>query len=248
MKKHVLLLAFFVVLCFGICGCSRVESMENKETENDMMKSESGMVERESDIAENVNDIAESENDIIPLDKSAFPEYQQDLIGLSEAFYIAHINITSELSEEDKADFFRFIISGWPYQEKAEEWKVGEEYIIPLADIEDVIFTHPDTSDFDPAEGFLEAQGNYWYWGYDEEKQAYITNDLGGYGGAAALGVLKCEENDGRLNIVLGSYDMNKYYSSERTYELVGTYEVDYLTQGEPNDFKVLRTEYHEVQ
>ena len=178
--------------------------------------------------------------DQLPMDESTFSEEERDWINLAESLCIVGADIADELTEQKKAALFQFLISTPLYGEKAAEWKAGDGYRIPLADVEEIIFTHLDTTSFDPVSGFGTTPG--WRY-YDEEKQAYIANDLGGYGGAAAFGVLQYVEEDNKIDIVLGSYHMDLYFREPREYELTKLYRVELSVADGPERFKLLRAE-----
>ena len=106
--------------------------------------------------------------------------------------------------------------------------------MIPLRDIEEIIAAHLDTTAFDPTEGFQQLQG------YDPARQAYVTEMIGGYGGAAALGVLRYEETEHRVRMVLGSYEMDGFYADPPRYRLEAQYETEFWMDDGLSNWKLL--------
>jgi len=172
--------------------------------------------------------------------REALQEEKVRWVELSEAFCTAGVVVSGELSDQDKAAFFRYIISGDLYEGKREGWRTPEGFAIPLADVEEVIFTHLDTAAFDPVAGF--PSPTQWQW-YDAQGQVYHTAGVGGYGGARALEVLEFAREESRVRVVLGLYDMERFYGDPPEHVLVDRWEVEFLLLGEgERDFKVLRS------
>lgn len=180
-----------------------------------------------------------------PMDEAALTEEQQQWVNLAKGLSIVDSRISPEPTEREKAQFFLYIISTPRYEEKAAQWKKGDEYVIPLKDMEEIIFSHLNTQSFDPTLGYL----NLGVARYNGEKEEYHTNMISGYGGAAALGLLEYTETppasgespDGAtaVDVVLGYYDMDRFFSQPPTYVLRERYSVSLLTW-ENGDFKVL--------
>lgn len=157
--------------------------------------------------------------------------------------YTIGLEIGDTLTEQQKADFFKWVISTDIYSQKCKTWYDGTQYKIPLADIETIIFTHLDTAEFSPEKGFgpLDTKGSN---GYDAISKEYISSMIGGYGGAAALGVLEYTTVDNQIKITLGSYNMQKFYLDTPEYELQETYEVNFLANPtECDKYKIVSSE-----
>ncbi|KAF5036397.1 hypothetical protein DSECCO2_575510 [anaerobic digester metagenome] len=145
----------------------------------------------------------------------------------------------------DKAGFFKFILSTEAYTEKLKTWEYQEDsaiyYKIPLSDIEKAIFAHLDTQTFDPLAGFAGQNCPGLHQWYDSQNKIYITSSIGGYGGAAALGVLDCQKEENQLKILLGVYNIEKFYADPPEYELLKLYETVFLLPEDgTRNFKII--------
>lgn len=186
-----------------------------------------------------VND-SKDEQEIIPLDESIFSQTQLFYINKTKGMYMLGIEIDSPPTEQQKADFFRWIIDSEPYSEKCDKWYDGTIYKIPLSEIQSIIYKHMDTTIFLPEEAFPSLNKQHTK-GYDKENNEFVTPMIDGYGGAAALGVMKYDQQSNNINVVIGSYYMPKFFSDVQQYELLETYTVNYMADLEDNsDYKVL--------
>lgn len=176
---------------------------------------------------------------LIPMDTLS-PE-EQFLVEQAKALFLLQVELTGQPTEQDKAGFFQYLVSTPLYRDRWPEWQTGEGYQVPLADVEEIIFTHLDTGSFDPAAGFGTTPG--WRY-YDEEKQAWIANDLGGYGGAAALEVTQYWTDGSKVTIGLASYDMESYYRDPREYRHIREYHLEFGVEDGPERFKLLEAEF----
>ena len=174
-----------------------------------------------------------------PIDPASFSNTEKKWIHLAESFYIAHITVSQNPSEEEKAKFFLFLISTDSFRSQMEQFETASGYEIPLSYIEEVITSYLDTDTFNPSLGFPSATP---YQEYDERQKIYKTTMLGGYGGAAALGVLEYKEEDCNIKITLGSYDMPQFYSDPPTYILNEKYKVEFeITDDMGDKFIVIK-------
>ncbi len=173
------------------------------------------------------------------LPRSAFGEEETRWIELAKAFCVSDVTVGEGLTDREKASFFQYIISTSFYRDQLPRWQTAEGgYVIPLADIREILFTHLDTDTFDPA-GF--PAPNQWQ-GYDEGSQSYRMEDVGGYGGARALEVLEYTQEEGRVRIVLGLYDMEKFFGISPDYRLVDRWETELLLGEGERDFRVVKS------
>lgn len=236
MKKT--LLALGIVVGLILSGCSQKEEISGggySEGSNSLSQAAS------ADETENTNSEAAIDESVPPMDEENFTPEQQQLIDLAKSFYIGHIELSDEITEVEKGDFFLFIISSSRYEDRAESWKrEGDDsypYAIPLSEVEEILFSRLDVQSFDPVQAFPQDRPAR----YDPERQELLLPMIGGYGGAAALGVLEYEEDADLVHIVLGSYDMNLFYSQSPSYVLIGTFEVTFSAPDHGQDYKVLK-------
>ena len=220
MKTKFLMIAV-ILTCISFSACSGSDTKNSNSSEANIIGADSNT------------------NIAYPMDEQSFTSSQRHWVNLAKGFFIVDLEISEEISETQKANFFRYIISTPMYENKIKEWKTEDKYVIPLKDIEEIIFSHLNTQNFDSDQGFLNKGVSR----YDSNLQEYDTSMIGGYGGAAALGVLEyCEDEDeNTINIVLGSYEMNSFFNDPPVYILNGTYEVTFLITDNKQDFKVLK-------
>lgn len=196
----------------------------------------------------------QAESGIKPKLEDKFDTQQQYFIDLAENLYIVGFSLGENITDVDKARFFNFVISTDSYADQLKDWKKERTdkayYEIPLKDIEKIISSHLNTKEFDPLVGFInkdKSDSNHIMQWYDTENRVYITSNIGGYGGAAALGVLSYETNENQIKIILGSYDMEKYYQDPQKYQLLETYETTFLLQSDKlSDYKIISAQIHD--
>ena len=163
---------------------------------------------------------------------------------MSELLYVSNIEISSEINDKVKADFFLLLISSPLYETEIEEYKTEEGYEFPLSFIEKVIFTHLDTDEFDPQVGFAPQTK---FQGYDLDREIYKTKTIKGMGGAAALGGLDYHEDHDSVQITLGSYNMEDYFSEPQVYSLEEIFTVEISIQGGEEFFKINKAQKQEL-
>lgn len=175
-----------------------------------------------------------------PMGAEAFDETQTYCIELAKQFYLLGLELEEEVSEREKAQFFTWYLSCDDYRPQLEQYRQGDRYEIPLEEIKRIVSGHLPTDSLDPAKAFPtldDPQAVAWY---DTEGQRYITTQVGGYGGAAALGVLRYQVEGQRHDITLGVYDMNLYYQEKPEYQQIGRYAIALQIPEKREDYRIL--------
>ncbi len=160
-----------------------------------------------------------------PMDTNTLTAEQLRWAGLAESLYMSGFTLSEDITNDEKADFFRIVSADEDFYD-SEQWRregvstemqatkpVTTMHIVPLSDIESIIFTHLATNTFDPKGAFGEK--------YDEEKQV-LNITIGGAGGARPTGLFVYTEEDDIVTVVLGVYT-NDMYNDPPEYELQQT-------------------------
>lgn len=178
----------------------------------------------------------ESEETVISENEKAEPvpdEIKEKYSDFLLCFFQCVHDLTFPLTEKEKAGYFNFLISQEDYSAEALKWRNEEtqRYEIPLADIERILFASLDVYSFNPAEGFP-AYREETGMGYDTEKQLYIKESLGGFGGATAVEIDNIEETENGMIITVAVFDFEKYYKTPQE-KVITSY---YVTEWEKTD------------
>lgn len=178
----------------------------------------------------------------LPMEESAFTEEQQRWTNEAKSLCIAGVQISQPPTEAQKAAFLHYMLAHPMYKDKVLEWqRSAEDYAIPLADMEQILFTHLDTNTFDPTLHLPLPHSSNRY--YDPQAEEYHLPMLGGFGGAQAFGVLEYTERPlpggNQVEITLGIFDMELFFNEPRQYNLLETYTVIMETTPD-GSFKVL--------
>lgn len=159
-----------------------------------------------------------------PIPEEVLTEQQKELLHITQSLDIMGLTVNESMSEEQKGLFFLWLIDQEEYV-NADKWKNDNgTYKISLRDIEWTVGERTTITEIDPAAAFP-------YHNYDEKTQYLYLNELGGYGGARAHGLLSIEERGNRTTIVLGSYDMATFWDEPPVYTLQETITAEFEYQ-----------------
>ena len=159
-----------------------------------------------------------------PIPEEVLTEQQKELLHITQSLDIMGLTVNESMSEEQKGLFFLWLIDQEEYV-NADKWKNDSgTYKISLRDIEWTLGERTTITEIDPATAFP-------YHNYDEKTQYLYLNELGGYGGARAHGLLSIEEQGNRTTIVLGSYDMATFWDEPPVYTLQETITAEFEYQ-----------------
>ncbi len=174
------------------------------------------------------------------IDEETLTEREMFYVLVAKDMYIGKIEISDPPKEQEISAFFRWIIAQELYVQKSEEWFDGSMYRIPIEDIQTVINKHLNAEQFS-LEGIFPVWDENSTQGYDTENQEFITQMIGGYGGAQSMCLLVYNEKQDNVEVVVGVYDMNKLFSDEPSEQIVKTYTVYFSSSSDKkSDFKIL--------
>ncbi len=159
-----------------------------------------------------------------PIPEEVLTEQQKELLHVTQSLDIMGLTVNESMSEEQKGLFFLWLIDQEEYV-NADKWTNDSgTYKISLRDIEWTLGERTTITEIDLATAFP-------YHNYDEKTQYLYLNELGGYGGARAHGLLSIEEQGNRTTIVLGSYDMATFWDDPPVYNLQETITAEFEYQ-----------------
>ena len=151
----------------------------------------------------------------IPIDESAIGEADMFYVEIVKWLDYAHFEMDSTITEQEKADFFTYLFSRRDmFLEQWGQWlENGDDiaYVIPLAEIEEILFAYLDIDSFDPLEAFGPLEKADWSdvpIGYDEENEQLVWVPAG-FGGARGHGVLDIMRDGDDIAITIGAYDID---------------------------------------
>jgi len=160
----------------------------------------------------------------VPIPEEALTAQQKELVHIVESLDIMGLTVSESMPENEKGIFFLWLINQEEYV-NADKWKDDNgTYKIPLRDIESILGERTMITEIDPVSAFP-------YNNYDEKTQYLYLDELGGYGGARAHGLISVEEDENRTKIELGSYDMETFWNEPPTYTLLETITAEFEFQ-----------------
>lgn len=218
MQRAKTLLAICLVIAIAsVGGCENITSTSQENSGGDS-------VETTGDV-----------DNTPPLDRE-FSQIEEELIRLSQMFFQLDMQLDSDLSQRDKASFFLFYIALQEHREFIETFAVDDGYLFPVDEIEKIIYSHLITENFNPTDGFTDI-GNAVY---DSQNNTVTITAIGGAGGVMATDVVDIFREENTITIRLASYNMEKYFSENPTYEVVKYYSATFLVGDNLGDYKII--------
>ena len=153
-----------------------------------------------------------------PIPEEALTAQQKELVNIVESLDILGLTVNESMPEQEKGLFILWLLNQDEYVDLS-RWDKDGHYEIPLISIQYLLDDRTPVSEIEPLTAFNGAYGAY----YNEKEQCLYVNELGGYGGARAHGLISIEEDENRTTIVLGSYDMETFWSEPPIYTLQQT-------------------------
>ena len=153
-----------------------------------------------------------------PIPEEALTAQQKELVNIVESLDILGLTVNESMPEQEKGLFILWLLNQDEYVDLS-RWDKDGHYEIPLISIQYLLDDRTPVSEIEPLTAFNGAYGAY----YNEKEQCLYVNELGGYGGAKAHGLISIEEDENRTTIVLGSYDMETFWSEPPVYTLQQT-------------------------
>ena len=153
-----------------------------------------------------------------PIPEEALTAQQKELVNIVESLDILGLTVNESMTEQEKGLFILWLLNQDEYVDLS-RWDKDGHYEIPLISIQYLLDDRTPVSEIEPLTAFNGAYGAY----YNEKEQCLYVNELGGYGGAKAHGLISIEEDENRTTIVLGSYDMETFWSEPPVYTLQQT-------------------------
>ena len=153
-----------------------------------------------------------------PIPEEALTVQQKELVNIVESLDILGLTVNESMPEQEKGLFILWLLNQDEYVDLS-RWDKDGHYEIPLISIQYLLDDRTPVSEIEPLTAFNGAYGAY----YNEKEQCLYVNELGGYGGAKAHGLISIEEDENRTTIVLGSYDMETFWSEPPIYTLQQT-------------------------
>lgn len=153
-----------------------------------------------------------------PIPEEALTAQQKELVNIVRSLDILGLTVNESMPEQEKGLFILWLLNQDEYVDLS-RWDKDGHYEIPLISIQYLLDDRTPVSEIEPLTAFNGAYGAY----YNEKEQCLYVNELGGYGGAKAHGLISIEEDENRTAIVLGSYDMETFWSEPPIYTLQQT-------------------------
>lgn len=153
-----------------------------------------------------------------PIPEEALTAQQKELVNIVESLDILGLTVNESMPEQEKGLFILWLLNQDEYVDLS-RWDKDGHYEIPLISIQYLLDDRTPVSEIEPLTAFNGAYGAY----YNEKEQYLYVDELGGYGGARAHGLISIEEDENRTTIVLGSYDMETFWSEPPIYTLQQT-------------------------
>ena len=153
-----------------------------------------------------------------PIPEEALTVQQKELVNIVESLDILGLTVNESMPEQEKGLFILWLLNQDEYVDLS-RWDKDAHYEIPLISIQYLLDARTPVSEIEPLTAFDGAYGAY----YNEKEQYLYVDELGGYGGARAHGLISIEEDENRTAIVLGSYDMEAFWSEPPIYTLQQT-------------------------
>ncbi len=178
----------------------------------------------------------------VPIPNNELTQEQRSVVEFAEGMFFLELTVSTPPTEREKAAYLFWILSTDFYQDKQQEWFDGSVYRIPIAEIEQILYTHLDTDSFDPQQSFDPLNGGTK--GYDSASGEYVLPMLGGYGGVRVFGVLSYKQEGDRITLTLGSYDVPSYYAENPVYTLLSRYEAELIALPERGQYKVISAKH----
>ena len=153
-----------------------------------------------------------------PIPEEALTVQQKELVNIVESLDILGLTVNESMPEQERGLFILWLLNQDEYVDLS-RWDKDAHYEIPLISLQYLLDDRTPVSEIEPLTAFNGAYGAY----YNEKEQCLYVNELGGYGGAKAHGLISIEEDENRTAIVLGSYDMETFWSEPPVYTLQQT-------------------------
>ena len=153
-----------------------------------------------------------------PIPEEALTAQQKELVNIVRSLDILGLTVNESMPEQEKGLFILWLLNQDEYVDLS-RWDKDGHYEIPLISLQYLLDDRTPVSEIEPLTAFNGAYGAY----YNEQEQYLYVDELGGYGGSRAFGLISIEEDENRTTIVLGSYDMETFWSEPPIYTLQQT-------------------------
>ncbi len=200
---------------------------------------------------------------LAPLDTATLTETEQFFLDFAYHYSLIMDDVfftdAEMLKDKEKYRFFVFIQSfidmkkQTPNELEATLYRPEEKaVVIPVSTIREWLRTYLGTEQFDPSKVKLFSTDNSQRkglrpFGYDSTDDVFLAPSLSGFGGVRACGVLHSEITGQQLEMELGFYNPDLFYSESPEYEMYKQVILQVEQSEDPMRFQVLSWESRDL-
>lgn len=266
MKKFILI--GMAMMLAALSGCAPSSGTESSVQETSQQMSASYEV-REESLSEDTPSTEDSSDShvqatvLAPLDTATLTETEQFFLDFAYHYSLSMEDVyftdAEALSDKEKYQFFNFIQNfinikkQTPNELEATLYRPEEEaVVIPVSIIREWLRTYLGTDQFDPSKVQLFSTDDSQRkglrpLGYDSAKDVFLAPSLSGFGGVRACGVLHCKITGQQLEMELGFYNPDLFYSEPPEYEMYKQVMLRVEQSEDPMQFQVLSWESRDL-
>ncbi len=200
---------------------------------------------------------------LAPLDTATLTETEQFFLDFAYHYSLSMEDVyftdAEALSNKEKYQFFDFVQNfinikkQTPNELEATLYRPEEEaVVIPVSTIREWLRTYLGTDQFDPSKVQLFSTDDSQRkglrpFGYDSAKDVFLAPSLSGFGGVRACGVLHCKITGQQLEMELGFYNPDLFYSKPPEYEMYKQVTLQVKQSDDPLQFQLLSWESRDL-
>ncbi len=167
--------------------------------------------------------ITAEDGSILPLSEETLSKKQKELVRLVKMMDISGIQYEEDAWDEMQRQFIEWHLSDTNYFDSTQWENENGKLVIPVEVFEQIVEERTVWEAIELNELYTVLQ-------YNQRQQTVSFENLGGYGGARAHGLLSIEEVDGKTTVVIGSYDMETFWAEPPIYTLLQTITAEFET------------------